>query len=122
MIHMKHSLMTRISICLLAGLLGFCLFDPSAALARVDVTREDDLGGEGDPLDSNDYTGGGGGSDSDLHEDMTAPVDAVILRIIRTIFVDESGNAFLPFFHNGVPSIQLIMVPTFDSSAVTHAN
>ena len=120
--HMKHSLLTRISVCLLAGFLGVFLLQPLGALARVDVSLGGGLGGEGDPLDSNDYTNGGGGGDTDVHEDSSAPVEDIFLGIIRTIFVDESGAVLLPFFQGGSPVIQFILIPAIDSAAVTHAN
>lgn len=101
---------------------GFFLLFPLGAQARVEVTREDDLG-EGDPLDSNDYSGGGGGGGgSNLHEDATAPVTGDFLRIIGTIFVDQYGQVLLPFFSTGLPVIQFLVISAGDETAVPNAN
>ena len=121
---MNNLLLTRIFVCVLVGCMGLFLLGPLGAQAKVEVGLDDGGGGEGDPLDSNDYGsgGGGGGSDSDIHDTLATTPDDGILDLFRILFMDESGALVLPFFQNGVPVFQVIFISDGGSAAVTHAD
>ena len=123
--HMKNLTLPRVFTCLLVTLLGMLLLSPLGVQAREVVGRDDGSGGEGDPLDSNDFgTGGGGdgGGDSDIHDSLSAPPSDGIMRFIMTLLVDENGALVLPFFQNGVPVIQVVTFPEIDLTAEPHAD
>lgn len=121
---MKNSPFQRYFLCLLIGLLGMLLISPLGVQAKVEIGIGADLGDEGDPLDSNDYSSGGGGtSDNDIHDSYTAPPsDSFLLTIIQALKLDRLGRMALPTIHNGVPMIQVIDFSGSNSAAGTNAD
>lgn len=121
--HFEQNSFSRVLAVVLAGFLTVFLLGPISAGAKLDVAIDPGAGGEGDPLDSNDYSSGGGSSsDTDIHEDAAAPVEDGLLRIIRTLIVDQTGALIVPFFQGGVPVLQIVPLADRDLGAVPHAN
>lgn len=122
--HMSNLKSFKVMLVVFVGLLVALALAPQWTQARVNPAiagPADD--GEGDPLDSNDYSSGGGGSsDNDIH-DQTAVTDPADLggRMIRTVL--RFGDVmFVPFFHGSTVSIQVIELPVRHTMAVEHAD
>jgi hypothetical protein len=83
------------------------LLAPAASLAKVHRTLDDGSGldgrgGEGDPLDSNDHSGGGGGDV--IHSDSVGG--------------DDPGGIPLPMFPLSYDGRVIILVPEFRSGTL----
>ena len=120
--HMKNLPFFRIFACLLVGLAGMLFLNPSGAQARKDASQGGGALGEGDPLDSNDYSGGGGGG-KDIYPHLSAAgfSEEGGLGIFSALLLDQNGVLVLPFFPGGVPVIQVV-IPAMDPPAVPHAD
>lgn len=108
---------------LFVGLMVVLALAPAWTQARVSPTISGPADGEGDPLDSNDYSSGGGSSDSDndLHEQAVAPDRDLGDKLIRTLLVRD-GVAFLPFFVGPHVNVLIIELPVMQPTAVEYAD
>lgn len=122
--HMSNFKSLKVMSMVFVGLLVALALAPQWTQARVNPAIAGPAdGGEGDPLDSNDYSNGGGGStDNDIHEQSTV-IDSPDLggRMLWTI-LRRGDVVFLPFFHGSIMNIQTIELPIRHSAAVEHAD
>ncbi len=74
-----------------------------------------------DPLDSNDYTGGGDGSDTDndIHDLYEVPIERDGRDYIRSLFF-QRGKLLMPLFHGSVLHFQIIDSKVLSSAAVEY--
>jgi hypothetical protein len=107
-------------VLLMIGLLLTLMFGPQFVQARVVRAVGGDLNGEGDPLDSNDYTGGGGGdTDNDIHEFDSGLIDGVGHKLIRSLLI-RRGALLMPFFHGSQLHLRIIDSPVLLPTAVEY--
>ena len=119
---MKKSMQSKALVLVLVSLLVAVLVAPQFVQARADRQIESGYLGEGDPLDSNDYTdgGSGGGTDNDVHEYTTAPDEDLGQSFIRSL-LQRNGKLFVPFFHGASLYVRVIDVPVKQLAAVQYA-
>ena len=119
---MNYSTCSKVFQCVLIGLIGIFLISPLGAQARLDLLLGGDLVDEGDPLDSNDYsTGGGSDTDNDICDTYTAPDVDGFPTVVRIFFGERIGSLVIPVFQSGIPMLQVIDFSRVDSAAVTNA-
>ena len=101
----------RLVTLLVATFLAACFLAPVDALATKEIRIGRDLtgGGEGDPLDTNDCGGGGGGSD--VHDDgaVTAYADTLVFGF------DGLRIVLLPQVIDGKVVFRILLIPAIDS-------
>ncbi len=118
---MSTSIQSKVMVLLLVGMLVTMMFGPQFVQARVVRAIGGDLSGEGDPLDSNDYSdaGSGGNSDNDIHELTGVPVERDGRDFIRSLLFKQ-GRLVLPLFRGSQVYFQILETPWLSSAAVEH--
>lgn len=107
------------------GLLVALALAPQWTQARVNETiasPADD--GEGDPLDSNDYSSRGDGdtADNDLHADTSVTETGDLCGRVLLSALRRGNVVFLPFLHGSILNVQVIELPMRHAMAVEHAD